>query len=810
MNGFIKTTSVCFLTVELSVYIINNRTQFLFSKETKNRIGLNIESGNNGYPNSKHIMRKLLLIAFVLQLSFSVTASNFTIYTVADGNWNNPNTWNLNRIPNASDHVLINYDIYINNGSATIDSLTIENNLGNSAGLLIHTFEKFTISGGLQVFCLNTNRDSYFILEYNADVEVGGDVYMRRSNDVDHIYTASFIVDHNATFFTPNNFIYDYGGAVIAETKPEIYLLKEADFTVDKDIVLNGFFGNELNLTVIDSVDFDCNGNLYLNNFETDSIQLQIWPKVNALIKGSFISNNNTNPSSDIRCYLYGAITIENDMDLTALEQYSNTHLWLLSDSSEIIVGGDLNINAVSEGDISITMEAKSELYLKGGLTRAGGYGKLNMSQDATWIYAGSNQQTIACTEGNGSDVFNFNNVKFQNTSGLPMLLDGLVSVFGELDISSTLLDCDSTHMFVIEDGASVIGGSTSSYINGPLKKNSLTGTDPFTFPIGHNGKYAPMTIESTGSRAAGGEFTASFLSCPPPWGDELAVNLDQISDEDHWTLDRSVGAVDVNVSLHWSDAEAQGINDLSSLVVAMYNPDATIYTGFPEGWTSIGNGGTSGGTGSGVSGSISNIGTCPPPWGIQNFTLGSTDAANALPLELEGFDAMKNGKVVDLIWNSINETNTVAFIIEKSINGSDYFSIDRQKAKKISGGTEYYTLDKTPVTGTNYYRIKQLDLDGMFSYSNVLSVNFTPENNLSIFPNPINDHCVLRGELLKGAREIRISDLAGKIISVMVIENHTDILSFNLSENNIINPGFYLVTVHGQGQDQTIKIYKN
>ncbi|MFK8009098.1 MAG: PKD domain-containing protein [Saprospiraceae bacterium] len=125
----------------------------------------------------------------------------------------------------------------------------------------------------------------------------------------------------------------------------------------------------------------------------------------------------------------------------------------------------------------------------------------------------------------------------------------------------------------------------------------------------------------------------------------------------------------------------------------------------------------------------------------IDNIEITST---TILPVDLAEFTATwnKEEKVVDLDWKTLSETNNKYFEIQKSIDGNSWKRIGTKVGK---GNTLLETLydfqDVDPFVGINYYRLKQVDFDGTFEYSNIASVrveNFS--SPISVFPNPVSD----------------------------------------------------------------------
>ncbi|HXH19213.1 MAG TPA: T9SS type A sorting domain-containing protein, partial [Chitinophagales bacterium] len=113
------------------------------------------------------------------------------------------------------------------------------------------------------------------------------------------------------------------------------------------------------------------------------------------------------------------------------------------------------------------------------------------------------------------------------------------------------------------------------------------------------------------------------------------------------------------------------------------------------------------------------------------------------LPIELLDFNAKLVDDHVELTWTTATEINNDYFTIEKS-DGEQFRQVAIVPGAGNSSVTRYYSkIDYDPFAGTSYYRLKQTDYDGRFSYSNVVSVNYQPavtidaEDEVIVFPNP-------------------------------------------------------------------------
>lgn len=112
--------------------------------------------------------------------------------------------------------------------------------------------------------------------------------------------------------------------------------------------------------------------------------------------------------------------------------------------------------------------------------------------------------------------------------------------------------------------------------------------------------------------------------------------------------------------------------------------------------------------------------------------------ASNPLPIELISFDGKLSAGTVDLFWASATEINNDFFTVEKSNDAINFGLIGTVKAKNTSIRSNYYLNDDSPFKGTNYYRLKQTDFDGSYTYSNIVAIDFNNDIKFTVYPNPI------------------------------------------------------------------------
>ncbi len=186
-----------------------------------------------------------------------------------------------------------------------------------------------------------------------------------------------------------------------------------------------------------------------------------------------------------------------------------------------------------------------------------------------------------------------------------------------------------------------------------------------------------------------------------------------------------------------------------------------------------------------------------------ENFTIED----NPIPVELSSFVVLNTEEGALLKWTTITETNNAGFGIERSINNSDYTElsfIDGHGTSIIVN--DYSYIDKTVKPGIYYYRLKQIDLDGSFNYSNIVEVDINAPSAFMLsqnFPNPFNPSTNIKFSLPVDSKvTLNLYNTLGEKIDGLVDRNlsigHHQI---NFDAANLSN-GIYYYTIHAQGKD--------
>ncbi len=138
---------------------------------------------------------------------------------------------------------------------------------------------------------------------------------------------------------------------------------------------------------------------------------------------------------------------------------------------------------------------------------------------------------------------------------------------------------------------------------------------------------------------------------------------------------------------------------------------------------------------------------------------------ADVLPVSYLNFSALPLGKVAVLNWATARETANQGFQVQHSINGRDFTTIGFVEAAGAGADYDFKHID--PVSGINYYRLSQVDIDGTQDISVVRSVNFSGvATEWSVFPNPVKDLLTVSGVIINEGTGLRLYDGKGREVA--------------------------------------------
>jgi Lamin Tail Domain len=173
------------------------------------------------------------------------------------------------------------------------------------------------------------------------------------------------------------------------------------------------------------------------------------------------------------------------------------------------------------------------------------------------------------------------------------------------------------------------------------------------------------------------------------------------------------------------------------------------------------------------------------------------------MPVEMLSFEVIKKETHSVLYFSTASETNNDYFTIERSADGRNYNAIGEMKGGGNSNTTIAYEFtDEKPFVGINYYRIKQTDFDGKYSYSDIKSVRHTSLGNLSITPRTTEGRLQVTTDMEDYT--IDVYNVAGQQVKSLTALSYDQLISID-----DLMAGLYYVKVNFGNQVETIKVVK-
>jgi hypothetical protein len=179
-------------------------------------------------------------------------------------------------------------------------------------------------------------------------------------------------------------------------------------------------------------------------------------------------------------------------------------------------------------------------------------------------------------------------------------------------------------------------------------------------------------------------------------------------------------------------------------------------------------------------------------------------DFTNPLPVELAFFTGSTDGNNIELRWKTETEVSNYGFDIERSQDGEIFLKIGFVEGHGNSNSPKDYSfIDKYPHSGKIYYRLKQIDNDGGFDYSDIIDVDFLVPSSIVLsqnYPNPFNPVSTIEYSLpTDGFVSLKVYDVLGREVASSVNEIKVAgkySIDFNGSE---LSSGIYIYTLKSE-----------
>ncbi|MES2381055.1 MAG: T9SS type A sorting domain-containing protein [Bacteroidota bacterium] len=181
-----------------------------------------------------------------------------------------------------------------------------------------------------------------------------------------------------------------------------------------------------------------------------------------------------------------------------------------------------------------------------------------------------------------------------------------------------------------------------------------------------------------------------------------------------------------------------------------------------------------------------------------------SFTVAGTLPVKWNNFTAYNNNNNTTLNWSTASEINNNYFEVERSLDAKNYTTIGKVKG---NGNTNiisnYQFIDNTQVSTTVYYRLKQVDFDGKFTYSDIVKVSNDNQLDVVVGPNPFSNEIKVTSN--QNISAIEVIDVTGKVC----FSSNPNSLNYSFKLDNM-NNGVYFIRVNNGEQTISKRIIKN
>ncbi|MCQ2605743.1 MAG: T9SS type A sorting domain-containing protein [Bacteroidales bacterium] len=146
---------------------------------------------------------------------------------------------------------------------------------------------------------------------------------------------------------------------------------------------------------------------------------------------------------------------------------------------------------------------------------------------------------------------------------------------------------------------------------------------------------------------------------------------------------------------------------------------------------------------------------------------LGYAASSDLLPIELTSFTASQNRNDIEIVWTTNSEVNNDYFTVEYSVDGVSFKTLETVAGSGTTSVANEYAVstDASELSGMVYFRLKQTDYNGEYSYSDVIALQVESANatDLVIYPNPATEYITISGAVTSAF----VSDMHGRRIAV-------------------------------------------
>lgn len=387
------------------------------------------------------------------------------------------------------------------------------------------------------------------------------------------------------------------------------------------------------------------------------------------------------------------------------------------------------------------------------------------------------------------TDLINITNTDGANIRGAAAFNNG---------ITTTVRNIHQAGALRFENGATYTGGNTDAqHVNGYVSK---IGTEAFTFPVGNGTDLRTLSISAP---AASAEISTAWFSGSP------SAVTDPSDGSTHSNTSVLGPIVVVSNAGFWDWVPVAGSDDGIAVTVSI--PDLSSFAAASNlrlvGWDGsrwIDLSGAANASGNTENSTLS--GTIPAGVTISALSVGSLSPA--LPVHFISFTATANDCKTIVRWSTATEDNNDYFEVQRKNNDSAFTVIAKLDGAGNSTVLQQYEyVDPNPAPGNNFYRIRQVDLDGNNSYTKIASTLINCGGQM-IKVYPTISRTTVTVQLPEAYRNAKLSlvDITGRLISNVAIQSNAQQRIIDLS--GLPSAQYFLLIVIDK-EVQTFKIVK-
>lgn len=194
------------------------------------------------------------------------------------------------------------------------------------------------------------------------------------------------------------------------------------------------------------------------------------------------------------------------------------------------------------------------------------------------------------------------------------------------------------------------------------------------------------------------------------------------------------------------------------------------------------------------------------PAYSSNSTTFTSGDA---LPVTWGYFTGVSASGSNSLSWSTLTEINNSHFEIERAGKDGKFIRIGTiNGAGNSMELLEYQFIDNSPMPGVNYYRLKQVDFNQQFEYSDVIELVQTAKKDITVFPTVLGNQELLHIQNIQVNSTIILTSSTGQTLYTVQTPNDAESISFPMNSFQGIRSGHYFITITSSADSKTFKIF--